>query len=162
MKVAFLAGILISLWLVAWTPYALVALFGIFGGKGFLTPMISSIPSLFCKIASCINPFVYSLNHPKFQRELRSHFKICFRYHQKERNGSRNNSYCSAITYRANDNLAEDADHPNLTTRRSLNLTKVTETNVEMSLVKFNLKSRDIQMTNVGEMRNSNSNSDSK
>ncbi|ODM91335.1 Opsin-2, partial [Orchesella cincta] len=100
-KIALLACYIISLWILAWTPYALVALLGIFGWKQYLTPMISSIPALFCKTASCIDPFVYCINHPRFQRELRSNFKICFRFHPN-RKGSHGASFYSAATCREN------------------------------------------------------------
>lgn len=69
-----LAVKLVGLWFLAWTPYATVALMGIMGYKQYLTPLISSIPALFCKAASCINPFLYFINHPRFKKEFYSCF----------------------------------------------------------------------------------------
>lgn len=100
MKIAWLAGVLISLWAIAWSPYALVALIGIFGGKSVLTPLVSAVPALFCKTASCINPFVYAINHPRFQRELRSRFSMCYRYSHNKRMRTRQTSTYSAVTCR--------------------------------------------------------------
>lgn len=67
-----LAGVVIgviALFFIAWTPYAIVSLLGIFGQKYLIKPIISMVPALFCKSASCIDPFVYVLTHPKFKQE---------------------------------------------------------------------------------------------
>lgn len=60
----------IVLWFLAWTPYAIVALLGITGNEQYLTPWTSMIPALFCKTAACINPYLYSMTHPHFRREI--------------------------------------------------------------------------------------------
>ena len=61
---------LVSTWIIAWTPYALVALAGISGYQSLLTPFSSMLPALFCKTAACIDPFIYALNHPKIRNEI--------------------------------------------------------------------------------------------
>lgn len=68
-----LAGVVIGvvgLWFVAWTPYAVVALLGISGNANLISPLSSMIPALFCKTASCIDPFIYAVTHPRFRREF--------------------------------------------------------------------------------------------
>ncbi|KAJ8921668.1 hypothetical protein NQ315_010577, partial [Exocentrus adspersus] len=70
-KLAVVVLYSILLWFIAWTPYSAVALLGIFDQKHLISPLSSMIPAVFCKIASCINPFVYSLTHPKFKSELK-------------------------------------------------------------------------------------------
>ncbi|XP_044762149.1 opsin, ultraviolet-sensitive-like isoform X2 [Coccinella septempunctata] len=70
-RLAFIIFFIIILWVVSWTPYATVALLGIFGYKNLITPMSSMLPAMFCKTASCIDPFIYALSHTKFKRELR-------------------------------------------------------------------------------------------
>lgn len=60
----------IALWFLAWTPYSIVALFGIVGKKEYLTPWASMIPALFCKSSACINPYLYSMTHPQFKKEI--------------------------------------------------------------------------------------------
>lgn len=60
----------IVLWFLAWTPYAIVALLGITGNERYVTPWTSMIPALFCKSAACINPYLYSMTHPQFRREI--------------------------------------------------------------------------------------------
>ncbi|KAJ8952675.1 hypothetical protein NQ318_020990 [Aromia moschata] len=74
LKVAILVFFTICVWFLAWTPYTVVAVLGIADQKHLITPLTSMIPAVFCKIASCINPFVYALSHPKFKLELRKIF----------------------------------------------------------------------------------------
>lgn len=69
-KIAKTAAVLISLWLVSWTPYAAIALTGATGHGHLLYPGWSIIPALTAKIAATVDPFVYSLSHPKFKKEI--------------------------------------------------------------------------------------------
>lgn len=77
----------IILWFVAWTPYSIVALLGISGNEDKITPFGSMIPAVFCKASACINPYIYSITHPKFRLEFsrlflgrsqNSHFKTSY------------------------------------------------------------------------------------
>ncbi|XP_057657603.1 opsin, ultraviolet-sensitive-like [Diorhabda carinulata] len=74
-KLAVTVLFTIVLWFVSWTPYAVVALLGVAGYRDCIPPVVSLLPALFCKTASCINPYVYALSHPKFKNELT---KICW------------------------------------------------------------------------------------
>ncbi|GBP59476.1 Rhodopsin [Eumeta japonica] len=69
-KLAVLVIAVIALFFVSWTPYAVVALLGIFGQKDIITPTMSMVPALFCKTAACINPFIYIITHPNFRKEI--------------------------------------------------------------------------------------------
>lgn len=60
----------ILLWFVSWTPYAVVALLGVFNQKQYITPLGSMVPALFCKAASSIDPWIYAITHPRFKIEL--------------------------------------------------------------------------------------------
>lgn len=71
LKLAKIAAFLITLWLLSWTPYAVVALLGIFSDQSLLTPTTSMVPALFAKMASVIDPFVYGHSHPRFRYEIR-------------------------------------------------------------------------------------------
>lgn len=73
-RLAIVVLFVIGLWFVAWTPYATVALLGISGKDYLISPLSSMIPALFCKTASCIDPFVYAITHPKFKAEIRAFF----------------------------------------------------------------------------------------
>ncbi|KAL0280947.1 UNVERIFIED_CONTAM: hypothetical protein PYX00_002092 [Menopon gallinae] len=70
-KAAFVIMAIICLWIFAWTPYAVVALLGVTGNKKYITPMASMIPALFCKLASCIDPYVYAIANTRFRKEFR-------------------------------------------------------------------------------------------
>lgn len=70
-KLALLVIAVIALFFISWTPYAVVALLGIFGRKNLITPISSMIPALFCKTTACINPFIYIITHPKFRKEFK-------------------------------------------------------------------------------------------
>jgi len=60
----------IMLWFVSWTPYAMVALLGVFDRKEYITPLSSMIPAVLCKAASCMDPWIYAITHPRFKNEL--------------------------------------------------------------------------------------------
>ncbi|XP_055355575.1 ocellar opsin-like [Paramacrobiotus metropolitanus] len=81
LKTAKIAGMIIALWVFAWTPYATVALIGIATNGSLLTPIVSQLPALFCKTAAVYNPIVYAISHPKYRAALRHKFPflICIR-----------------------------------------------------------------------------------
>lgn len=78
MKLIRCAATLIFLWTVAWTPYAVIALLGVFSDASLITPLHSMLPGLFCKSASVIDPYVYSCSHPKYRIEIRNLFRRIF------------------------------------------------------------------------------------
>ena len=53
-----------------WTPYAIVAMLPVFGYRDFLTPLVSQVPSFMAKTASCLNPIVFAISHPKYREAL--------------------------------------------------------------------------------------------
>lgn len=69
-KLSMIVVGVIMLWFVAWTPYSIVALLGISGNEDKITPFGSMIPAVFCKASACINPYIYSITHPKFRFEF--------------------------------------------------------------------------------------------
>lgn len=69
-KLAKISFCLISVWTISWTPYAIVALLGIFTDRSMLTPLMSMLPALFCKTASVSDPFIYGLSNRQFKSEL--------------------------------------------------------------------------------------------
>ena len=65
-RVAKVGLTLTGLFLFAWTPYNIVAFIGAYGNQEMLTPFVSMIPACVCKLAACIDPFVFVINHPKY------------------------------------------------------------------------------------------------
>ena len=64
-RVAKVALTNVCLWMISWSPYAAVVIVCQFVEKDYVTPLTSTIPSLMCKVASCLNPLVYAVSHPK-------------------------------------------------------------------------------------------------
>ncbi|XP_073978945.1 opsin, ultraviolet-sensitive-like isoform X2 [Rhodnius prolixus] len=95
-KLSAILALATFLWFLSWTPYAAVALLGIFGYKNHITQLASMIPALFCKTAACVNPFIYGLNHPRLRQQL---LKLCCkkRYNLEKTHFSRSwrNTSCS-------------------------------------------------------------------
>ncbi len=60
----------VSLWAGIWTPYAFVVLTAVIGSKSSITPLMSQVPAFVAKIASCLNPVVYAMSHPKYREAL--------------------------------------------------------------------------------------------
>lgn len=73
-RLAFIVLLVIGLWFLAWTPYSIVAMAGVFGMEKHLTPTRSMIPALFCKTAACLNPFLYTISHKRFRNEFQRLF----------------------------------------------------------------------------------------
>ncbi|XP_062549815.1 opsin Rh4 [Armigeres subalbatus] len=72
-----LAGVvigIIGLWFIAWTPYAIVSMMGVFGYEHLLTPLGSMVPAILAKTAACIDPYFYAMNHPRYRQELKKMF----------------------------------------------------------------------------------------
>lgn len=69
-KLAKISFFLITVWTISWTPYAIIALLGIFTDRSMLTPVMSMLPALFCKMASISDPFIYGLSNRQFKSEL--------------------------------------------------------------------------------------------
>ena len=70
MKIAKVAITNVCLWAGIWTPYAVVAMLPVFGYRDFLTPLAAQIPSFMAKTASCLNPIVFAISHPKYREVL--------------------------------------------------------------------------------------------
>nr|QIW86028.1 opsin M1 [Neogonodactylus oerstedii] len=69
-RVAKVAVANVGLWLITWVPYAYVVMTGMFGNTETLTPLVSGLPGLILKTASCYNPVMFAISHPKFRLAL--------------------------------------------------------------------------------------------
>jgi len=63
----------VALWLVCWSPYACITIQGVSGNFQNITPLVTMLPALLAKSASCYNPFVYAISHPKFRLAITTH-----------------------------------------------------------------------------------------
>ncbi|XP_054009056.1 opsin, blue-sensitive [Hylaeus anthracinus] len=75
LRIAKVAFTIFFLFLLAWTPYAVVALTAVFGNRELLTPAAAMVPAVFAKTVSCIDPWIYAINHPRYRLELQKRCK---------------------------------------------------------------------------------------
>jgi len=69
-KIAKVAITNVMLWVGIWSPYAIVCMICVFGDRTLVSPLVSQLPSFFAKIASCLNPVVFAVSHPKYREAL--------------------------------------------------------------------------------------------
>jgi len=69
-RIAKVAITNVLLWVCIWSPYAFVNMIAVFGNQSVVTPLVSQIPSFIAKTASCLNPVVYAISHPKYREAL--------------------------------------------------------------------------------------------
>ncbi|XP_056148294.1 opsin-3 [Lampris incognitus] len=69
-KVAAMFLLMISCFLVCWTPYAVVSMMEAFGRKKMVSPTVAIIPSFFAKSSTAYNPLIYIFMSRKFRRCL--------------------------------------------------------------------------------------------
>jgi r-opsin len=70
MRVAKVAITNVCLWAFIWSPYAIVVMIACFGNRSLVTPLVSQLPAFFAKTASCLNPIVFAISHPKYREAL--------------------------------------------------------------------------------------------
>ncbi|XP_053999653.1 rhodopsin, long-wavelength-like [Hylaeus anthracinus] len=68
-KLAKVALMTISLWFMAWTPYLVINVSGIFNLMN-ITPLFSIWGAVFAKANAVYNPIVYGISHPKYRAAL--------------------------------------------------------------------------------------------
>nr|QBP79227.1 blue wavelength sensitive opsin (B) isoform B [Biston betularia] len=53
-------------------PMSLICYFysQLFSARSLLTPIATMVPAVCCKVVSCIDPWVYAINHPRYRAEL--------------------------------------------------------------------------------------------
>nr|AAD34223.1 rhodopsin [Papilio glaucus] len=69
-RIAKVAFTIFFMFVCGWTPYAIVTMTGAYGDRSLLSPVATMIPAVCCKIVSCIDPWVYAINHPRYRAEL--------------------------------------------------------------------------------------------
>ncbi|XP_014211370.1 opsin, blue-sensitive [Copidosoma floridanum] len=70
MRIAKVAFTIYFLFVCSWTPYSAMSLASTFGDRSYVTPIASMIPAVFAKLVSCIDPWIYAINHPRYRQEL--------------------------------------------------------------------------------------------
>ena len=75
-KLIKMVGIIVVMFILAWTPYAVVTLAAQLGTniEAYINPYTTSLPALFAKTSSVYKPLIYSLNNKDFRRFLFGYF----------------------------------------------------------------------------------------
>jgi len=73
-RAAKIAIMNVTVWMMAWTPFAVVCLLGTWGDSSKITPLICELPVILAKTSCAYNPIIYALSHPKY-REVRQRSK---------------------------------------------------------------------------------------
>ncbi len=81
-RIAKVAITNVLLWATIWTPYAVIVMIAAFGKRTLVTPLVSALPAFIAKTASCINPVVFAISHPKYRAALAEHVP-CFGIQEK-------------------------------------------------------------------------------
>jgi len=68
-RLAKVALVTVSLWFMAWTPYAIINLSGLLNPE-VVTPLFSIWGSVFAKANAVYNPIVYGISHPKYRAAM--------------------------------------------------------------------------------------------
>ncbi|CAL4124286.1 unnamed protein product [Meganyctiphanes norvegica] len=88
----------IALWIICWTPYAAITMQGCFGFFSHLSPLATTLPALLAKSASCYNPFVYAIGHPRFRQAMTVHMPwFCVKEEAKDSAGEDNTSNATSV-----------------------------------------------------------------
>ncbi|XP_033748809.1 LOW QUALITY PROTEIN: rhodopsin, GQ-coupled-like [Pecten maximus] len=99
LKISKIAMTVTCLFIISWSPYAVIALIAQFGPAHWITPLVSELPMMLAKSSSMHNPIIYALSHPKFRTALykrapwmfccckpaeRPDFRTSFNYNKRE------------------------------------------------------------------------------
>ncbi|XP_022099223.1 rhodopsin-like [Acanthaster planci] len=66
-KVTIMVVVMIVAFMVAWSPYAILALYSAFGNSAYVTPLVATLPAMFAKSSTAYNPVIYFLLHDKLR-----------------------------------------------------------------------------------------------
>ncbi|KAF5294265.1 hypothetical protein FQR65_LT10851 [Abscondita terminalis] len=73
-RIASVIFLMITAFLIAWTPYAVMALLIQFGSENIITPSLTVIPALMAKSSICYNPIIYVALNTQFQQPFKQIF----------------------------------------------------------------------------------------
>lgn len=73
MKVVKSCMLVVVTFVIAWTPYAVVALVGCFSPHQSLSPIVTLVPAVFAKMCVIQNPIIYSFTHPRFKSVFKNY-----------------------------------------------------------------------------------------
>lgn len=60
--------IMVASFVVVWTPYAIVSFYAAFGKPQSIPPLAATIPALFAKTSTVLNPIIYVIPYKRFRK----------------------------------------------------------------------------------------------
>ncbi|XP_033636727.1 pinopsin-like [Asterias rubens] len=69
-QVTTMAIILVLAFMITWGPYAVYSMYSAVGIGPPISPLLATLPSMFAKLSTAVNPFIYYLLHKKFRTAL--------------------------------------------------------------------------------------------
>jgi len=98
-RIAKIAIMNVTLWLMAWTPFAAVSMIGTWGNTSLITPLVCELPVILAKTSCVYNPIVYAISHPKYRECLKEMYPwMCIVLDNKGKRGNDNQSVASTTT----------------------------------------------------------------
>jgi hypothetical protein len=69
-KLIKMVALIVIMFIIAWLPYAIVALVAQFGSniERYINPFTTTLPALFAKTSSIYNPLIYTISNKEFRR----------------------------------------------------------------------------------------------
>ncbi|KAJ6661607.1 hypothetical protein lerEdw1_013846 [Lerista edwardsae] len=106
-KMAKIALIVVSLYVLSWSPYSAVALLAFAGYSHILTPFMNSVPAVIAKASAIHNPIIYAIAHPNYRMAIAKFLPCLGSLLRVSRKDSRSYSYPSTrrptVTSQASD-----------------------------------------------------------
>lgn len=68
--------IMVASFVVVWTPYAIVSFYAAFGKPQSIPPLAATIPALFAKTSTVLNPIIYVIRYKRFRKGVKKLFKM--------------------------------------------------------------------------------------
>ncbi|XP_054258107.1 rhodopsin-like [Macrosteles quadrilineatus] len=76
-RTAEIIFVLVLLFIISWTPYAVITFIGQFGPREWLNPWVTALPAFFAKASVVYNPIIYGLSHPHFRSSVKQYISAC-------------------------------------------------------------------------------------
>ena len=75
-KLVKMISLIVLMFLIAWTPYAVITLAAQFGSniEAYINPYTTSLPALLAKTSSVYNPLIYTLSNKEFRKFFSNYF----------------------------------------------------------------------------------------
>jgi len=98
-RIAKIAIMNVTLWLMAWTPFAVVSVIGTWGNTSLITPLVCELPVILAKTSCVYNPIIYAISHPKYRECLKVMYPwMCINVDDKKKRASGDNSSIGSNT----------------------------------------------------------------